>query len=62
MEVKHLNTLVNDKVKEILKECKNDLHTISAFEELLISLSNESIKSSISNILVEALDSKDNKP
>eukprot|EP00957_Ditylum_brightwellii_P191164 14555547-Ditylum_brightwellii.AAC.1 len=57
--MKDLNTFFNNKVDVIIKDYKKDLHAMSGFEDLSISLSNESI---ISVTLAESSDNKDHKP
>eukprot|EP00957_Ditylum_brightwellii_P134465 10251408-Ditylum_brightwellii.AAC.1 len=42
-EVKDLNTFVKDKIEETIKERNCDMHAMSNFEDLAISLSDESI-------------------
>eukprot|EP00957_Ditylum_brightwellii_P123465 9413507-Ditylum_brightwellii.AAC.1 len=43
-EVKDLNALVKHKIKEMIKERNHDMHTMSDFKDLSISLSNKSIQ------------------
>eukprot|EP00957_Ditylum_brightwellii_P063486 4819465-Ditylum_brightwellii.AAC.1 len=43
-EVSNLNAFDKDKIKETIKECNRDMHTMSDFEDLSISLSNKSIQ------------------
>eukprot|EP00957_Ditylum_brightwellii_P064799 4916854-Ditylum_brightwellii.AAC.1 len=56
-EVKDLNAFVKDKIKETIKESNRDMHEMSNFEDLSISLNNESIQSIISNTFDEESDS-----
>eukprot|EP00957_Ditylum_brightwellii_P177573 13525538-Ditylum_brightwellii.AAC.1 len=55
-EVKDLNALVKDKIKESIKERGCNMHAMSNFEDLSISLSNKSIQSIISNTSVRGSD------
>eukprot|EP00957_Ditylum_brightwellii_P163752 12466653-Ditylum_brightwellii.AAC.1 len=43
-EVKDLNMFVKDKIKETIKERNHNMHAMSNFEDLSISLSNKSIQ------------------
>eukprot|EP00957_Ditylum_brightwellii_P080301 6107639-Ditylum_brightwellii.AAC.1 len=61
-EVKDLNAIVKDKIKEMIKERNHDMHVISNFKDLSISLSNKSIQSIISNTSVEVLNDNSCKP
>eukprot|EP00957_Ditylum_brightwellii_P013758 1037124-Ditylum_brightwellii.AAC.1 len=51
-EVKDLNALVKDKVKEMIKESNHNMHTMSDFKDLSISSSNKSIQSIINDTSV----------
>eukprot|EP00957_Ditylum_brightwellii_P021201 1598181-Ditylum_brightwellii.AAC.1 len=42
-EVKDLNTFVKDRIKEMIKERKHNMHAMSNFEDLSISLRIKSI-------------------
>eukprot|EP00957_Ditylum_brightwellii_P063686 4833744-Ditylum_brightwellii.AAC.1 len=57
-EVKDLNTFVKDKIKETIKECGRNMHTMNNFKDLSISSSSESIQSIISDTSVEGSDNK----
>eukprot|EP00957_Ditylum_brightwellii_P123828 9439428-Ditylum_brightwellii.AAC.1 len=48
-EIKHLYVFVKDKINETIKECNRNMHMMSSFEDLSISLSNKSVQSIISN-------------
>eukprot|EP00957_Ditylum_brightwellii_P091864 6994686-Ditylum_brightwellii.AAC.1 len=61
-EVKDFNVFVKDKIKETIEECNCDMHAMSNFEDLSISLSNKSIQSIISDTSVEGLDDNSGKP
>eukprot|EP00957_Ditylum_brightwellii_P024212 1826326-Ditylum_brightwellii.AAC.1 len=56
-EVKDLNTFVKDKINKMIKEHCHDMHAMIDFKELLISSSNKTINSILSDTSVE--DSKD---
>eukprot|EP00957_Ditylum_brightwellii_P022412 1691449-Ditylum_brightwellii.AAC.1 len=60
-EFKDLNMFVNDKINKMPKEHGNDLHVMSNFEELLISSSNNIIKSSVSDTLAKVFNKEDSK-
>eukprot|EP00957_Ditylum_brightwellii_P110096 8397055-Ditylum_brightwellii.AAC.1 len=57
--MKYLNKFANAKANEMLEYCKKDFHAIINFENLLISLSNESI---ISVTSAEPSDNEGCKP
>eukprot|EP00957_Ditylum_brightwellii_P109642 8362498-Ditylum_brightwellii.AAC.1 len=61
-EVKDLNALVKDKIKETIKERNCDMHAMSNFEDLSIFSSNDSIESIISDTSDEELDVNSCKP
>eukprot|EP00957_Ditylum_brightwellii_P089643 6827266-Ditylum_brightwellii.AAC.1 len=61
-EVKDLNVVIKDKINKTIKECNHDMHTMSDFEDLSISSSNDSIQSIISNTSNEESDSNSRKP
>eukprot|EP00957_Ditylum_brightwellii_P151327 11523262-Ditylum_brightwellii.AAC.1 len=48
-EVKDLSVFVKDKIKEMIKERDRDMHVMSNYKDLSISLSNKSIQSIIGN-------------
>eukprot|EP00957_Ditylum_brightwellii_P199835 15234199-Ditylum_brightwellii.AAC.1 len=61
-EVKDLKAFIKDKIKETIKERNCNMHTISDYKDLSISLSNGGIKSIINYISVEDLDNDSCKP
>eukprot|EP00957_Ditylum_brightwellii_P041020 3106260-Ditylum_brightwellii.AAC.1 len=61
-EFKDLNAFVKDKINKTIKECNRDIHAMSDFKDLSISLSNESIQSIIINTSNEESDSNSRKP
>eukprot|EP00957_Ditylum_brightwellii_P049073 3723546-Ditylum_brightwellii.AAC.1 len=61
-EVKDLNTFVKDKINKTIKERNRNMHAMSNFKDLLISSSDESIQSIISNNSNEESDSNSHKP
>eukprot|EP00957_Ditylum_brightwellii_P149533 11387456-Ditylum_brightwellii.AAC.1 len=61
-EVKDLNNFIKDKIEEMIKEHDHDMHAMSNFKDLSISLSDKSIQSIISNISVKGLDNDSCKP
>eukprot|EP00957_Ditylum_brightwellii_P033609 2548143-Ditylum_brightwellii.AAC.1 len=61
-EVKDLNLFAKDKIYKTIKERDCNMHVMSNFEDLLISLSNESIQSIISDTSDEESDSDSRKP
>eukprot|EP00957_Ditylum_brightwellii_P005681 433137-Ditylum_brightwellii.AAC.1 len=60
-EVKDLNMFVKDKTKESIKDCNHNMHAISNFKDLSISLSSKSIQSIINNTSVKGSDNKSHK-
>eukprot|EP00957_Ditylum_brightwellii_P066505 5048935-Ditylum_brightwellii.AAC.1 len=60
-EVKDLNVFVKDKIKETNKEHNRDMHMMSDFEDLSISMSDKSIQSIISNTSAEGLNDNSRK-
>eukprot|EP00957_Ditylum_brightwellii_P088386 6732078-Ditylum_brightwellii.AAC.1 len=61
-EVKDLNAFVKDKIKETIKEHDCNMRTMSNFDNLSISSSDDSIESIISNTSAEELDGNSHKP
>eukprot|EP00957_Ditylum_brightwellii_P006613 501770-Ditylum_brightwellii.AAC.1 len=61
-EVMDLNVFIKDKINEMIKERNRNMHTMSNFEDLSISLSKKSIQSVISNTFVEDSDDNSCKP
>eukprot|EP00957_Ditylum_brightwellii_P161715 12312461-Ditylum_brightwellii.AAC.1 len=61
-EVKDLNTFVKDKINQTMKGCNCNIYTMSNFEDLSISSSNDSVQSIISNTSEEGSDNKSCKP
>eukprot|EP00957_Ditylum_brightwellii_P194299 14798076-Ditylum_brightwellii.AAC.1 len=55
-EVKDLNAFVKDKIDEMIKERDRNMHVMSNFKDISISVSNKSIQSIIGNTSVEGLD------
>eukprot|EP00957_Ditylum_brightwellii_P148158 11280494-Ditylum_brightwellii.AAC.1 len=61
-EVKDLNAFVKDKIDDTIKERNCNMHTMSDFEDLSISSSNDNTESIISNTSDEELDGNSRKP
>eukprot|EP00957_Ditylum_brightwellii_P133627 10188237-Ditylum_brightwellii.AAC.1 len=61
-EVKDLNVLIKDKIKETIKERNCDMHWMSDFDNLSISSSNDSMENIISDTSDEELDGDSRKP
>eukprot|EP00957_Ditylum_brightwellii_P020636 1556013-Ditylum_brightwellii.AAC.1 len=61
-EVKDLNVFFKDKINVMIKECNRKMHTMSNFDNLSISSSNESIQSIISDTSNEESDGDSHKP
>eukprot|EP00957_Ditylum_brightwellii_P019041 1433673-Ditylum_brightwellii.AAC.1 len=61
-EVKDFNTFVKDKIKETIKERDHNMHAMSNFKDLSISVRDKSIQSIVSNTSVDGLDDDSCKP
>eukprot|EP00957_Ditylum_brightwellii_P092532 7046762-Ditylum_brightwellii.AAC.1 len=61
-EVKDLNPFIKYKIKEMIKERGHNMHMMSNFKDLSISLSNKNIQSVISNTSIKGSDNKSCKP
>eukprot|EP00957_Ditylum_brightwellii_P198027 15087343-Ditylum_brightwellii.AAC.1 len=60
-EVKDFNVFVKDKINETIKEHDHDMHAMSNFKDLSISLSTESVQSIISDTSAKGSDDKSRK-
>eukprot|EP00957_Ditylum_brightwellii_P161045 12260844-Ditylum_brightwellii.AAC.1 len=61
-EAKDLNKFGKDNIDETIKQCNCDMHTMSNFKYLSISLSDESVKSIVSDTSVEDSGNEDCNP
>eukprot|EP00957_Ditylum_brightwellii_P039650 2999621-Ditylum_brightwellii.AAC.1 len=61
-QVKDLNTFIKDKINEMIKQCDQNMHAISNFEELFTSSNYESVHSIVRDTSVEDSGDEECKP